>query len=157
MKLIVLIVVLLTGQYYAMARARIPQVHETSAKAGTKLKKDAVTFELKNKSGGPITIDLANGGTGKSDEDNLFIDYPVPANNVIRLSSDSLNPHKYTFLRITQNGKSYGFYFPTNIDRIFVKWENNKLEAQKGRLGKSESGITLKNNVKTGNIAKARD
>lgn len=83
--------------------------------------------------------------------------------DALRISRFNFTTEQPIYLTIREqipgndNTPFYQYLFPTKVQQIIVKWEDGKLQAQKGSIfGYSESGIPLKGNVRTQDIVRMR-
>ncbi|BDC35299.1 hypothetical protein Noda2021_12570 [Candidatus Dependentiae bacterium Noda2021] len=130
---------------------------EHSIKAGPEILKEGVAFEVKNKGKYPIEVMVKQ-----------LPHLPValtlqPKSDALRISRFNFSLEQPVYLTIRElipaetNAPFYQYLFPTNVQQIIVKWEDGKLQAQKGSIfGYSESGIPLKGNVRTQDIVRMR-
>lgn len=148
----------------AMSLAQLDWEH--TKKASKEFLNAGVLFELKNKSKNPIevifkqTIEIEPGQLATKP----LVLVLQPNGDAVRISSafDFSLKHPI-YLTISEkipneaNPAIHQFLFPTNMQQIIVKWEDGKLQAQKGSIfGYTESGIPLKGNVRTQDILRLR-
>lgn len=139
---------------------------EHSKKASKEFLSRGVLFELKNKSKNPIEIifkQTIEDEAGQLSTKPLAI-VLAPLGDAVRISSASdftlQHPIYLTISEQIPNQLTqtiHQFMFPTNVQQIMIKWEDGKLQAQKGSLfGYAESGVPLKGNVRTQDIVRLR-
>jgi hypothetical protein len=160
----ILVITLLTLLLNTTSFAQLNWEH--SKKASKEFLSRSVLFELKNKSKNPIEIIFKQ---TIEDEAGQLSTKPLavvlaPNGDAIRISnaSDFTLQHPI-YLTISEqiphqiNPTIHQFLFPTNVQQIMIKWEDGKLQAQKGSLfGYAESGVPLKGNVRTQDIVRLR-
>ena len=120
---------------------------------------ETLLIEIRNKSSEPIYVDIDNAGNRMIDAEKINPNKGSSEQNVpvVRFGG-KFDLSKPTIISIFKSPKAKTYeaqyYIEGNKKNIYVSWEKKELRPQQGKGGKTQSGLSLKNNVKKADLRK---